>query len=100
MVPVFLCLEDVFNVMWQWWSFIAYYIPRTCSSQIGENILGKTPQTYRNVIYGIIKVKKYFAHKKCDFNKLILNKIFYLVVFSCINLPLTAKDTSEQFIAK
>ena len=40
-------------------------------------------------------------HKeKCDLNKLVLNKIFYLVVFSCINLPLTAKYTSVKLIAK
>ena len=31
-------------------------------------------------------------HKvKCDFNKAFLNKILYLVVFSCKNFPLTAK---------
>ena len=40
-------------------------------------------------------------HKeKYDFNKLILNKILYLVVFSCVNLPVTAKYTSEKLIAK
>ena len=40
-------------------------------------------------------------HKgKCDFNKLVLNKIHYLVVLNCINLPLTAKHTSEKLIAK
>ena len=40
-------------------------------------------------------------HKeKCDFNKLVFNKILYLVVFSCINLPLTARYTSEKIIAK
>ena len=38
--------------------------------------------------------------EKCDFNMLVLNKIFYLVVFSCINLPLNAKYTSEKLIAK
>ena len=40
-------------------------------------------------------------HKeKCDFHKLVLNKILYLVVFSCINLPLTARYTSEKLIVK
>ena len=40
-------------------------------------------------------------HKeKCDLNKLVLNKIFYLGIFSCRNLPLTAKYTSEKLIAK
>ena len=38
--------------------------------------------------------------KKYDFNKLVLNTIFYLVVFNCVNLPLTAKYTSEKLIAK
>ena len=40
-------------------------------------------------------------HKdKCDVNKLDLNKILYLIVFSYINLPLTAKYKSEKLIAK
>ena len=40
-------------------------------------------------------------HKeKCDFNKLVLNKILYLVVLSCIKLALTPKYTSEKLIAK
>ena len=40
-------------------------------------------------------------HKdKCDFKKLFLNKILYLVVFSCISLPLAAKYASEKLIAK
>ena len=40
-------------------------------------------------------------HKeKCDFNKLVLNKILYLVMSSCISLPLTPKYTSEKLIAK
>ena len=40
-------------------------------------------------------------HKeKYDFNKLVLNKILYLVVFSCVNLPVTVKYTSEKLIAK
>ena len=40
-------------------------------------------------------------HKeKCDLNKLVLNKIFYLVIFGCINLPLTAKYASEKLITK
>ena len=38
--------------------------------------------------------------EKCDSNTLVLNKIFYLVVFSCINLPFTEKYTSEKLIAK
>ena len=38
--------------------------------------------------------------KKYNFNKLVFNKILYLVVFSCIILPLTAKYTSEKLIAK
>ena len=40
-------------------------------------------------------------HKeKWDFNKSVLNKILYLVVFSYIKFPLTAKYTSGKFIAK
>ena len=38
--------------------------------------------------------------EKSDINKLVFNKIFYLVIFSCIDLPATAKYTSEKFIAK
>ena len=40
-------------------------------------------------------------HKeKCNFNKQVLNKILYLVVFSCINPHPTVKYTSEKLIAK
>ena len=39
-------------------------------------------------------------NEKFDFNKLVLNKKLYLVIFSCINLPITAKYTSEKLIAK
>ena len=42
------------------------------------------------------KLRSSLRKEKCDFNKLVLNKIFYLVVFSCINLPPTAKYTSEK----
>ena len=38
--------------------------------------------------------------EKCDFNKLVLNKIFYLVVSNCINLRLAAKYISEKLFAK
>ena len=38
--------------------------------------------------------------EKYDFKELVLNTIFYLVVFNCVNLPLTAKYTSEKLIAK
>ena len=38
--------------------------------------------------------------EKCDFNELILNKVFYLVLFSCINYRLTAKYTFGKLIAK
>ena len=42
---------------------------------------------------------KSILHKeKCQ--KLVLNKILFLVFFSCINLPLTAKYTSEKLIEK
>ena len=37
---------------------------------------------------------------KCDFNELVLNKICYLVVFTRINRPFTAKYTSEMLITK
>ena len=38
--------------------------------------------------------------EKFDFNKLDLNKILYLVDFCCINLPLTAKYSSEKLTGK
>ena len=41
-----------------------------------------------------------FPKEKRDFNKLVFNKIFYLVVFSCINYPINAKYTFEKLIAK
>ena len=35
-----------------------------------------------------------------NFNKLVFNKILYLVTFNCKNLPLIAKYTSEKLNAK
>ena len=37
--------------------------------------------------------------EKYNFNELVL-KIFYLIVFRCINCPVTPKYTSEELIAK
>ena len=48
----------------------------------------------------VAKSRNSLHKEKCDFNELVLNKILYLVVFSCINLPLTAKYKSEKLIAK
>ena len=48
----------------------------------------------------VAKSRSNFDKEKCDFNNLVLTKILYLVVFSCTNLPLTAKYTSENLIAK
>ena len=48
----------------------------------------------------VAKPRSSLYERKCDFNKLVLNKISYLVVVSCINFPLTAKYTSEKLIAK
>ena len=48
----------------------------------------------------VAKSRSSLHQEKCDFNKLVLNEILYLVVSSCINLPLTAKHTSEKLIAK
>ena len=35
-----------------------------------------------------------------DFNQLLSNKMFYLVLFNCIKCPPTAKYTTEEFITK
>ena len=61
------------------------------------------------VVHSVVRIKslqfpelwKSSLHlEKCDFNKLFSHNILYLVVFSCINLPLTAKSTSEKLIAR
>ena len=39
----------------------------------------------------VAKSKSSLHEEKSDFNKLVLNKILYLVVFSCINLPRNEK---------
>ena len=41
-----------------------------------------------------------FYTEICDFNELVINKIFHFVVFSGINRLLTVKYTSEKLIAK
>ena len=46
----------------------------------------------------VAKSRSKNVKEKCDFNQLVLNKILYLVVFSCINLLLTAKYTSEKLV--
>ena len=38
--------------------------------------------------------------EELDFTKIILSKIFYLVVFSCLNYHLIAKYKTEKRIAK
>ena len=48
----------------------------------------------------VAKSRSSLHKEKCDFNKLVLKKILYLIVFSYINLSLTAKYTSEKLIAK
>ena len=48
----------------------------------------------------VAKSRSSLHKEKCDFNKLVLNKILYLVVFSYINLSFTAKYASEKLIAK
>ena len=48
----------------------------------------------------VAKLRSNLDKDKCDFDNLILTKILYLALFSCINLPLTAKYTSENLIAK
>ena len=44
------------------------------------------------------KSKSSLHIEECDLKELVLDKIFYLVVFSCINCPLTPKYTSENLI--
>ena len=46
------------------------------------------------------KTSSSLHEEKCNIKNLVLNKIFYLVVFSCIRLSLNAKYTSEKRIAK
>ena len=46
------------------------------------------------------KMRSSLHKKKCDFNKQVFNKTLYLVVFSCTNIPLIVKYTSEKLIDK
>ena len=48
----------------------------------------------------VTKSRSSLHKEKYDFSNPVLNKKLYLVVFSCINLPLTAKFTHEKLIAK
>ena len=48
----------------------------------------------------VAKSRSSLHKEKYDLNKLVLKKILYLVIFSCINLLLTGKYTSEKCIAK
>ena len=48
----------------------------------------------------VAKSRSSLHKEKCDFKRLVLNKILYLIFSNCINLPLTAKYTSGKFIAK
>ena len=38
--------------------------------------------------------------EECNFNEQVLNKVFYVDLFSCINYPLTAEYTIGKLIAK
>ena len=48
----------------------------------------------------VAKSRSHLHKNKFNFNQQVSNKILYLDFFSCINLPLTAKYTSEELIAK
>ena len=48
----------------------------------------------------LAKSRSSLQKEKCDFNNPVLKNILYSVVFSSINLPLTAIHTSEKLIAK
>ena len=93
----FLCQES-----WQSYMALHYSMFRWCIQSadvvvVHSVIHFKTPQTYRNVIYGSkCNLKQSFAHD----SKLVFNKIFSLVLFSCIDYPFTAKDTNEKLFAK
>ena len=74
------------------------YISRNCSFLSGEKVLHKLKETQS--MAGVAKSRSSLHIEKSDFDMVVLNKIFYLVIFSCINLPLTAKYTSEKLISK
>ena len=44
------------------------------------------------------KSRTSFHIEKCDFNELVLNKIFYFVVFNCRNRLATVKYTSNLLL--
>ena len=46
------------------------------------------------------KSRSSLSIEKCEFYELVLNKIFHLIVFICINRSLTAKYTPEKLSAK
>ena len=48
----------------------------------------------------LAKSRSSLQKEKCDFNNPVLKNILYSVVFISINLPLTAKHTSEKLISK
>ena len=49
------------------------------------DILHKLKETYFMTV--VAKSRSSLHKEKIDFKKLVLNKILYLVVLSCINLP-------------
>ena len=48
----------------------------------------------------IAELRSILHIERCDFNELVLNRMFYLFVFRCKDLPLTVKYTSERLVAR
>ena len=94
MVFVFLCLDDVFYLMW--WTFLVLCISRPCSSLNDKKVVCKT---HKKLFMAAVRRSSSSLHlKEYDFTKQVLNQIFYLVLFSCINHHLTAKFKTGKLI--
>ena len=87
MVFVFLCLDDVpiLSDVVVVHSIIHF---KTSSSLNGEKVIYDS------------KSSSNFHIEECDFTWLILRKMFYFVLSSCMNYHLTAKYKTEKRIAK
>ena len=96
MVFVFLCLDDVHILS----DVVVVRSVIHCSSLTLQSRLCSSLNGEK-VIYEAVGESSSSLHiEECDFTWLILSKIFYLVLSSCMNYHLTAKYKTEKRITK
>ena len=95
MVSFFSCIQSDVVVVHNVIHFKSLQFPEMVEEYLVR--LHKLKET--NIMAVAAKSRNCLHLKKCGFNLLILNIVFFLVLFRCINYPLAAKYTSRNLTA-